>query len=119
VAHGLVLVQKPVAHGDVATWTNPYGGDPEVAHALGNDRFGLVAKAEVELRESGRYRLRVVSDDGVRVLVDGKTAFEDWTWHAPTRGEAELELASGKHAFEIEYFQIDGAMALGVELTKD
>jgi parallel beta-helix repeat protein len=113
------LAKHPAAHGDVAVWTNPYGGDPEVARALGNDRFGLVAKAEVELREAGKYRLRVVSDDGVRVLVDGKVAFEDWTWHAPQRGEAEIELAAGKHDVAIEYFQIDGAMALGVELSHE
>ena len=113
------LAKDPVARGTVATWTNPYGGDPEIAKQVGNDRFGLVARTRLEIREGGRHRLRVVSDDGVRVKIDGKAAFEDWTWHAPKRGDAEIELAAGPHEFEIEYFQIDGAMALGVELTKE
>jgi PA14 domain-containing protein len=70
------------------------------------------------LAEGGAHRLAVTSDVGVRVRVDGKVAFEDWTWHAPKRGEARIELAQGEHRIEIEYFQIDGATALAIELER-
>jgi hypothetical protein len=112
------LAKDPIAHGTVATWTNPFGGDPEIGKAVGNDRFGLLAEMRVEIRDAGKHLLRVRSDDGVRVKVDGKVAFEDWTWHAPKTGEVELDLSAGTHAIELEYFQIDGAMALGIELAK-
>jgi hypothetical protein len=113
------LAKDPIARGSVAIWTGPYGGDPKIEKAVGGDHFGLVAKTRLAIREGGKHRLRVVSDDGVRVKVDGVASFEDWTWHAPKRGEAEIELTAGEHLFEIEYFQIDGAMALGVELSKE
>ena len=60
----------------------------------------------------------MVSEAVVKVKVDGEIAFEDWTWHAPRRGDAEIDLGRGEHRFEIEYFQIDGATALGVELVR-
>jgi hypothetical protein len=89
-----------------------------VRKSVGNDRFGLVAETRVAISKPGKHRLAVTSDDGVRVRVDGKVAFEDWTWHAPKRGEAEIDLAEGEHRIELEYFQIDGAVALSIELTK-
>ena len=52
-------------------------------------------------------------------LLDGKVAFEDWTWHAPKRGEVAIDLARGDHVLELEYFQIDGATALSIELERE
>ncbi|MFN0009376.1 MAG: right-handed parallel beta-helix repeat-containing protein [Planctomycetota bacterium] len=112
------LGARPTARAKVGVWTDPWGGDAQVRKSVGNDRFGLVASARVALAEGGKHRLAVTSDDGVRVRVDGKIAFEDWTWHAPKRGEAELSLAQGEHGLEIEYFQIDGAVALSIELVR-
>jgi len=112
------LAQDSRARAAVSAWTDPYGGRAEIRKAVGNERFGLVATTRLDLREGGAHRLTVVSDDGVRVRIDGKTALEDWTWHAPKRAEAEVELAPGPHVLEIEYFQIDGAMALVVELSR-
>ena len=112
------LAAKPAARAKVGAWTDPWGGDAKAREAVGNDRFGLVARTKFAIAEGGKHRLAVTSDDGVRVRVDGKVAFEDWTWHAPKRGEAEIDLAAGEHEFEIEYFQIDGATALSVELAR-
>lgn len=112
------LAKKPVARAKVGPWTNPWGGDAATRKAVGNDRFGLIAKTRVALAEGGGHRLAVTSDDGVRVKVDGKVAFEDWTWHAPKRDAVEIELAKGEHEIEIEYFQIDGAVALAIDLER-
>jgi len=51
--------------------------------------------------------------------VDGEVVLEDWTWHAPRREEVALELAAGEHEVLVEYFQIDGALALLVALERD
>jgi hypothetical protein len=77
-----------------------------------------VATTSVRISEGGKHRLSVTSDDGVRVTIDGSTAFEDWTWHAPKRGVADVDLAAGEHRIELEYFQIDGATALMVDLAR-
>jgi len=112
------LVQLPVAAGKVSTWVNPWGGDKARAKLVGAAHFGLEAKTTIDVVEAGRYRLATVSDDGVRVIVDGKTALENWTWHGPTRDAAEIELTAGTHAFTLEYFQIDGAYALTIDLER-
>ena len=112
------IAKQPIAKAKVGAWTDPWGRDAARRNAVGNDRFGLIARTSFEVEKGGKHRLAVTSDDGVRVLLDGKVAFEDWTWHAPKRGEVEVDLAAGEHALELEYFQIDGATALAVELAK-
>jgi len=109
------LARDPLAEGQVTAWAGPFGGDAERRSAVGGAHFGLLARTELEL-PAGRYELEVTSDDGVRVRVDGQPVLENWTWHAPTTDRAELALAPGPHTFELEYFQIDGALALTVEL---
>lgn len=112
------LSEKPLLTKTCGNWVDPWGGDAEVKKAVGTDHFGTRGTCEVGVDVLGKYRFAVVSDDGVRVKVDGKVAVENWTWHAPTRNEGVVELAAGKHRVELEYFQIDGAWALSLEMTK-
>ncbi|HTF56183.1 MAG TPA: right-handed parallel beta-helix repeat-containing protein [Planctomycetota bacterium] len=79
------------------------------------DHFATIATTEVEL-EAGEYEIRTVSDDGIRVAVDGNVAIEDWTWHPPKSHAAKRTLAKGKHAIVVEHFEIDGYAQLRVVL---
>ena len=81
-------------------------------------RWGLVATGRFAVPAAGEYVLATTSDDGVRVAIDGRVVHEDWTWHAPRTHEAVLRLAAGEHELELEYFQIDGAQALRLELLE-
>ncbi len=47
------------------------------------DRFGLVAQTQIAL-PPGRWRVRTLSDDGVRVFVNGSMVIERWDIHGPT-----------------------------------
>ncbi len=75
------------------------------------DHYGTLAEAELDL-EAGKYLVRTVSDDGVRVFVDGQAVIDNWTWHGPTEDRAEVDLAKGKHAIRVEHFEIDGYATL-------
>ncbi|MBL8801409.1 MAG: right-handed parallel beta-helix repeat-containing protein [Planctomycetes bacterium] len=99
----------------VDTLTDPWGGRSEARAAVGETRMGLIATARVQL-PAGRYVLRAVSDDGVRVRVDGKRVLENWTWHTETADEATLELGAGEHVVEVDYFQYDGGAVLTLDL---
>jgi parallel beta-helix repeat protein len=79
------------------------------------DHFATIATTDVEL-EAGEYEIRTVSDDGIRVRVDGKVVIEDWTWHPPKFHAAQITLAKGKHAIVVEHFEIDGYAQLKVTL---
>ena len=90
------------------------GGAP--ADGVPSDHFAIVATSTFTV-PAGRYRVKVVSDDGVRVRLDDTIIHEDWTWH-PTRTQSiEVELDSTPHRFEVEHFEIDGHATLGVTLT--
>lgn len=90
---------------------------PEItAHGPANDRFGMIARTRIEL-PAGRWRFTTLSDDGVRVLVDGHSVIENWTWHGPTRDSGIFEqTTTGEVEIVVEHFEIDGYAVLEVEL---
>lgn len=81
------------------------------------DRFGLVAQTEIAL-PPGRWRVRTLSDDGVRVFVDGAMVIERWDIHGPTEDVAEFEVTGrGPTRIGVEYFENSGfaTLRVGVE----
>ncbi len=81
-------------------------------------RDGFVTRAETRLPlASGRYEVRTTSDDGIRVLLDGKVIQEDWTWHGPTEHVTEFEVESGEHDLAVDHFELDGYSVLSLRLT--
>jgi parallel beta-helix repeat protein len=94
---------------------DPWAGRPDVREQVGETHLGLVATTKVRLA-AGRYLLRVVSDDGVRVRVGSQRVVENWTWHDRTVDEVLLELAAGEHEFQVDYFQVDGGAVLSLDL---
>ncbi|MHC4341771.1 MAG: NosD domain-containing protein [Planctomycetota bacterium] len=81
----------------------------------GGDRFATRAITRMPLPE-GRYEIRTLSDDGVRVRIDGKVVQEDWTWHAPRENRTVVEIGAGEHEIVVEHFEIDGYAALSFDL---
>ena len=79
------------------------------------DRFATRAETKMRL-PAGRYEIRTVSDDGVRVLIDGRTVQEDWTWHGPKENKSTVELKGGEHVIVVEHFEIDGYAVLRFDL---
>ncbi|QDU68713.1 right-handed parallel beta-helix repeat-containing protein [Engelhardtia mirabilis] len=101
------------------------GGPASVAHpsglggaaadalaSLGDDGFGTLASTSLELT-AGDWLLSTLSDDGVRVRVDGELLIDNWTWHGPTRDEAVLHLDGARSVtIEVEHFELDGYAVL-------
>ena len=79
------------------------------------DGFATYATTSMKL-PAGRYRIRTVSDDGIRVRVNGKTVIDDWTHHAPRRHAAVLELEAGTHKIEVDHFELDGWATLQLQV---
>ena len=80
------------------------------------DYFGLIARTTLPL-PAGKWRVSTRSDDGVRVMVNGKTVIENWTHHgaAVDRGEFTMD-ADGEAEIVVEYFEIFGAAVLEFEI---
>lgn len=92
--------------------------DPEAANNAGiaRDRFAIIAETAIRL-DAGRWRISTISDDGVRVLADGKVIIERWNIHGPTPDNAILELPEPREvALKVEHFEHDGWAALSLTI---
>ena len=79
------------------------------------EHWSLEATGSVDL-PPGAYTLRAISDDAVRMWVDGKPVIDDWDPHESTVDAAPL--AAGRHALRVEYRQVDGWVELRVEILR-
>ena len=104
--------------------TDPFTGKPSrtetkrrLAYRWGGkgDRFATRATTRMRLA-AGKYEIRTVSDDGVRVRIDGRVVQEDWTHHAPREHRTVVELAGGDHEIVVEHFELDGHAELRFDL---
>lgn len=103
----------------------PFGGggprnmkwsDEITARGPGPNHFGLIATTHLVLPK-GRWKFTTLSDDGVRVSVNGAPVIENWTWHAPTRDQGLfIQPADGEVEIVVEYFEIDGHAVLELEI---
>ncbi|HMI54930.1 MAG TPA: right-handed parallel beta-helix repeat-containing protein [Gemmatimonadaceae bacterium] len=82
---------------------------------LPRENFALEATGSVDL-DPGEYTLRTISDDGVRVWVDGKLVIDNWKPHESALDFATL--AGGHHDLRVQYYQGDGWYELRVEIVR-
>ena len=92
-------------------WYRP----PATYAFLPQSNWSLTATGTVSL-EPGTYSLRTISDDAVRVWIDGTLAIDAWTPH-----ESQVDYATlppGKHDLRVEYRQVDGWVELRVDIIR-
>lgn len=77
--------------------------------------FRIAATAEVTLGP-GRYALRTISDDAIRVWVDDRLVIDNWKSHESEVNVADI--APGTHRLRVEYYQLDGWTELRVEILR-
>ena len=82
---------------------------------LPNDHVAMIGEGVVDL-PAGRFRLRTISDDGIRVWIDGKLVIDRWDIHESIVDEAPI--AGGRHRLRVEYFEHVGWAELRVEIAK-
>jgi len=87
---------------------------PEIA-GLPQERWAMEATATVTL-PPGAWTLRTISDDAVRVWVDGKLVTDDWTPHESVVDDAAL--GGGRHELTVRYYQVDGWVELRLDFVR-
>jgi hypothetical protein len=78
-------------------------------------KFAVVATGRVEL-PSGVYTLQTISDDAVRVWIDGKLAVDHWAPHESAVDTTAL--TGGAHDLRVEYYQVDGWTELRLDILR-
>ncbi len=77
------------------------------------NEFGVVFTGKLVAPKKGSYRFFLASDDGSRILVDGKEVVNaDGIHPAGDIKEKALLLEKGDHEFRLEYFQAAGQIEL-------
>ena len=79
------------------------------------ERFALEATGTVALTP-GTYSLRTISDDAMRVWVDGTLKIDQWKPHESALGFATI--AGGRHDLRVLYYQIDGWQELRLQIVR-
>jgi hypothetical protein len=57
-----------------------------------------------EFLAAGRYKFTTVTDDGVRLFIDGRPVIDQWHDQSATAVDATVDLDSGVHTIRMEYF---------------
>jgi nitrous oxidase accessory protein NosD len=85
------------------------------ADGLPRDRVALVAEGTVNL--PGAVTMDVISDDGVKVWVDGALMVDRWSVHGSELDH--VKLAAGRRRIRIEYFEQTGWQEFKVRFRRD
>jgi hypothetical protein len=71
------------------------------------DNFSVRWSRRLNLGQSGTYRFQVVSDDGVRLWVDGRLIVDAWR-DGYISQEALVDLTAGGHDLRLDYYEHTG-----------
>jgi beta-glucosidase len=86
-----------------------------IADGVPADHVAVVADADLTLPD-GSYTIRTISDDAIRVTVDGERVIDHWTAHESALDDASL--AGGTHHVTVEYYENEGFAELRFEILK-
>jgi nitrous oxidase accessory protein NosD len=79
------------------------------------ERWAVEAVTSVELGE-GVYSLRTISDDGIRVWIDGQLVIDHFEPHGSLVDYAPIE--PGQHEIRVRYYQLGGWTELRAEIVR-
>jgi PKD repeat protein len=83
------------------------GGSPD--SSIEADSFSVRWTGQVQAQFSETYTFYTVSDDGVRLWVNGVQVINNWTNHAPTENSGTISLVAGqKYDLKMEYYENGG-----------
>ncbi len=87
---------------------------PTIA-GLPSSKWALEATSTVSLAP-GTYTLRSISDDAVRVWIDGTLVIDNWSPHESAVDAAPI--AAGRHHVRVQYYQVDGWTELRIDIVR-
>lgn len=89
------------------------------APGFNSDNYSIRWNGWLKAPTPGRYKLIVVSDDGVRLKLDDKRLIDDWQGHLATRHEVAVELGATPHRIQIEYFEYNLGALISLRWSKE
>jgi len=80
-------------------------GNAPVAPGIGPENCSVRWEGEIQPSQSDTYQFSVLTDDGMRLWIDGKLIIDAWKDHSPTELTGAAALAAGhRYPIKIEYY---------------
>jgi hypothetical protein len=84
-------------------------GSGSPSPAIGPDSFSVRWTGQVQAQFSETYTFTTVSDDGIRLWVNGSLVVNNWTDHAPTENSGTILLTAGQKVdLKMEFYENGG-----------
>jgi hypothetical protein len=85
------------------------------ATGVGADTFSIRWQGQIQPQYSEQYTIYTVSDDGVRVWVDGQLVIDNWTDHGAREDKGTITLQAGqKYDIRMDYYENGGNTRLAL-----
>lgn len=84
-------------------------------HSKRDSNFALRYSGGLKIDSAGEHTFHLASDDGSRLLIDGKVVVNNDGVHGVVRKKGNVQLEPGFHDIMIEFFEKDGGEELYVE----
>jgi len=82
-----------------------------------DNHFAIRWTGKIKIPKDGVYTFYLESDDGSRLLIDGKTVVDNGGLHDMQEQEANAELKAGEHELRIDYFENENDGGAGCVLS--
>ena len=83
--------------------------------AIPPDRFSVRWTGKLQARRAGKHQFHTISDEGVRLWIDGQMLIDNWSAHRVAENTAILSLVPG-HYYDIALEYYDGSGAAVIQL---
>jgi outer membrane protein OmpA-like peptidoglycan-associated protein len=67
--------------------------------------FGIIYTAKFQVKTAGKYHFHSITDDGVRLWIDGKVIMENDSIHGADDANGDVTLKAGVHDLKLWWFQ--------------
>jgi parallel beta-helix repeat protein len=105
--------QTPVYSEKVKNLSLAWWGSP--GKGVNEDKFATISEARFSVNE-GAYLLRVTSDDGMKLFLNGFQRMSDWSVHEPQTQDFKIGLLPGENHIKIFHFDNGGFATLQFQL---
>ncbi|MDI6751317.1 MAG: PA14 domain-containing protein [bacterium] len=72
------------------------------------DQFSVRWEGVVTVSKVCKYTFYTLTDDGVRLYVDGSKIIDDWNNHSAKENSHTISLSAGNHTIKMEYYENTG-----------
>lgn len=90
-----------------------YPGNAPIDALTGNENFSVRWTGMILPKYTEKYTFTTISDDGIRVIIDGQKLIDNWTGHGATPNSGDIQLKANKLVpITVEFFQGGGGWTL-------